>query len=80
MSPIKLIVLGTDLSLADFQDDMTSGVSKAAGQVRVYHELGMFDTWEKLEPFLARYIPASFLKSPSGELLTLRMREYLLGR
>jgi hypothetical protein len=57
---------------------MASGVSKA--DVFLFHNLGMFDTWEKLKPFLERFIPASFLQSPSGYRLEIRMREYLLGR
>jgi hypothetical protein len=57
---------------------MASGVSKE--DVFVFHDLGMFDTWEKLQPFFERYVPASFLQSPSGYHLQKRIREYLLGR
>jgi hypothetical protein len=76
---IKLIVSGTDLSLADLEDSMASRVSKRAG-VLLFHKLGMFDTWPKLESFLERYVPASILYSPSGYRLQHRMREYLQGR
>jgi hypothetical protein len=79
MTSIKLIVSGTGLSLADLQDSMTSGVSKRA-EVILFYELGMFDTWPKLESFLKRYVPASILYSRSGYRLQLRMREYLQGR
>jgi hypothetical protein len=78
--PIKLIVSGTGLSLEEVQDSMASGVSKANNAVHLFHELGMFDTWRKLESFLKRYIPASTLDSESGRHLKPRMREYLQGR
>jgi hypothetical protein len=76
---IKLIVSGTGLSLADVQESMSSGVFKSV-TVRLFHELGMFDTWPKLEPFLKLYVPEPFLESKSGRHLQQRMREYLQGR
>jgi hypothetical protein len=79
-SPIKLVVSGTGLFLEDLEDDMASRVSKPAEAVILFHELGMFDTWPKLKPFLERYVPVSFLKTPSGYRLQQRIREYLLGR
>jgi hypothetical protein len=72
-------VSGTGLSLADLEDAMAPGVSKPA-KVKLFHQLGMFDTWPKLEQFLRRYIPASILETPSGYRLQQRMQEYLLGR
>jgi hypothetical protein len=79
--PIKLIVSGTGVSLPEFEVAMASGVSKPTGAaVQLFHNLGMFDTWEKLKAFLERYIPASIFKSRSGQRLQLRMREYLQGR
>jgi hypothetical protein len=77
---INFIVSGTGLSLGDLRDSTASGVSKSPESVRVFHELGMFDTWPKLKKFLERYTPASFLETPSGYCLQLRIREYLLGR
>jgi hypothetical protein len=78
---VKLVVSGTGLSLEELQEAMASGVSKPSGPVEVFHQLGMFDTWQKLELLLDRYIPASVLKSShSGRCLIRRMREYLLGR
>jgi hypothetical protein len=83
---IKVIVSGTvrtDLPLADLEDAMASadsGVSKPAKAVQLFHKLGMFDTWPKLQSFLERYIPASIFESPSGYRLQQRMREYLQGR
>jgi len=68
------------LSLGDLREAMASGVSKPAGAVTVFHQLGMFDTWPKLKPFLERYVPTSILKSKSGCRLQLRIQEYLLGR
>ena len=83
-SPIKLIVSGTDLLLAELEDanshPTASGVSKLAKPVQLFHKLGMFDTWPKLKSFLERYIPVSIFESPSGSRLQKRMREYLQGR
>ena len=77
---IKLVVSGTGLSLADLEDAMASGVSKPARGVKVFHELGMFDTWPKLKSFVERYVPPSIMQSHSGYGLQVRMQEYLLGR
>ena len=77
-SETNLVVSGTGLSLEDLREAIASGVSK--DDVFVFHDLGMFDTWEKLQPFFERYVPASFLQSPSGYHLQKRIREYLLGR
>jgi len=78
--PCKLVVSGTGLSLAELQDAMASGVSKPIGEIAWFHELGKFDTWVKLKPFIERYLPTSFLQTPSGLHLQVRMQEYLLGR
>lgn len=78
--PCKLVVSGTDFPLEDLHDSLASGVSKPIGEVGLFHELGMFDTWPKLKPFLERYLPASFLNTLSGLHLQHRIREYLLGR
>jgi hypothetical protein len=78
-SRMTLVVSGTGLSLAELEETMASGVSKP-GSVVLFHQLGMFDTWLKLKPFLERYIPASILETPSGYRLQIRIREYLLGR
>jgi len=75
---VDLVVSGTGLSLEDLREALASGVSKE--DIFVFHHLGMFDTWEKLKPFLERYVPASFLRSPGGYRLEKRIREYLLGR
>jgi len=79
-APVKLVVSGTGVSLADLEDNIASGVGKPTHTVKVIHELGMFDTWPKLMDFFERYIPTSFLKNPSGYHLQQRMQEYLLGR
>ena len=70
---------GTGLSLEDLEDDVASGVSKPRA-VDLFHQLGIFDSWPKLKPFLERYIPTSILESPSGYRLQQRIREYLQGR
>jgi hypothetical protein len=79
-APVKLVVSGTGVSLADLEDNVAPGVGKPPHTVEVFHELGMFDTWPKLMNFFGRYVPASFLENPSGYRLQQRMREYLLGR
>jgi len=79
-APVKLVVSGTGVSLADLEDNVASGVGKPPHTVKVFHELGMFDTWPKLMNFFGRYVPASFLENSSGYRLQQRMREYLLGR
>ena len=76
---MTLVVSGTRVSLAELEDALASGVSKP-GAVKLFHQLGMFDTWPKLKPFLERYIPAFILETPSGYRLQVRIREYLLGR
>jgi hypothetical protein len=76
---VKLVVSGTGVSLEEIEDAIASGGSKRTA-VQLFHELGMFDTWPKLQLFLKRYIPASILESPSGMRLQQRILEYLLGR
>jgi hypothetical protein len=76
---VRLVVSGTGLSLAEVRDAMASGVSKPE-TVHLFHKLGMFDTWPKIEPFLRRYIPDSIWDIRSGHHLQRRIREYLLGR
>ena len=78
--PIKLVVSGTGLLLADLEELTASGVSKPAQGVEVFHELGMFDTWPKLKSFVECYVPLSIFQSHSGHGLQVRMQEYLLGR
>ena len=76
-APVKLIISGTSVSLADLEDNVASGVGKPQHTVEVFHDLGMFDTWAKLKPFLERYVPASILNTPSWRCLQKRMQEYL---
>lgn len=57
---IDLVVSGTGLSLEELWEALASGVLKP--DIFVFHHLGMFNTWEKLEPFLERYAPVSFLR------------------
>ena len=77
--PIKLVVSGTGLSLQELNDAMASGVSKPA-PVELFHNLGMFDTWQDVKLFVDRYIPAYIFESNSRRHLQQQMREYLLGR
>ncbi|KAF8338586.1 hypothetical protein F5887DRAFT_1236729 [Amanita rubescens] len=79
-APVKIVVSGTGVSLADLEDSVASGVGKSTHKVKVFHELGMFNTWPKLKLFLERYVPASILNAPSWRCLQKRMQEYLRGR
>ena len=79
-APVKIVVSGTSVSLADLADSVASGVGKPTHNVKAFHELEMFDTWPKLKLFLERYVPASILNTPSWRCLQKRMQEYLLGR
>ena len=73
------MVSGTGLSLEDLEETTASGVAKPE-PIQVFTQLGMFDTWPKLEPFLKRYIPTSILESDSWHCLEQRIQGYLLGR
>lgn len=77
--PVKLVVSGTGVTMDDLRDAMASGVSKY-DTVRLYHKLGMFDTWPTLSSFLERYLPDTLLESPSWNCLRTRIQEYLMGR
>ncbi|KAK2464549.1 hypothetical protein APHAL10511_003407 [Amanita phalloides] len=79
-APIKLVVSGTGLPLADLEESVASGVGKPSQEVEVFHKLGMFDTWRELRLFIQRYVPSSILETPSGHRLQQRMREYFVGR
>jgi hypothetical protein len=78
--PAKLVVSGTGVSMEDLNIAMSSGVSKSDRGEKWLLDLGMFDTWPKLEAFLNLYLPASYLNTSSGYHLQQRLREYLLGR
>jgi hypothetical protein len=75
-APVKFVVSGTDVSLADLEDNVASGVGKPTHRVNVFHEL---DTWPKLKLFLERYA-SSILNNPSWRCLQKRMQQYLQGR
>ena len=77
--PVTLFVSGTGVTMEELQDTVGSGVSKPVG-IESFHDLGMFDTWPSLMAFLERYLPDTFLKTPSGIILQQRIQEYLLGR
>ena len=70
-SPIKLVVSGTGLSLAEIEDTMASGVSNL---------LERRPTRLKLKLFLERYVPVFILNSSSGYRLQQQIRKYLQGR
>ena len=76
-APVKFVVSGTDVSLADLGDNVASGVGKPTHRVNVIHEL---DTWPKLKLFLERCVLASIVNTPSWRCLQKRMQEYLQGR
>ena len=77
--PVKLVVSGTGLSLAEVSESLNSGVGKLEN-FELFHNLGMFDTWPKMKATLQKYIPPSVLESHSGGRLQQRIWEYLSGR
>jgi hypothetical protein len=77
--PFKLVVSGTGVSMSELREAVASGVSKPTG-VDLFHDLGMFDTWTKLESFFTNYVPASVWQSDSWVRLQIRIREHLRGR
>ena len=79
-APVKIVVSGTGVSLADLEDGVAAGVGKPTHDVKLFHELGMFGTWPKLKSFLERYVPASTFNTLSWRCLQKRMQEYLRGR
>ena len=79
--PIKLVLSGTGLSLEEAESVLASGISKPRTQdFQPVHNLGGFDNWTSLEPFMRRYVPDFVLDSRSGQHLQHRIRQYLLGR
>jgi hypothetical protein len=79
---IRFIVSGTGFSLSLFQTVLTSGVSKATGSTlwQEVHQTGDFINRGVQESYVSRYLPPTFLSSPSGTALVSRMFEWLRGR
>jgi len=78
---VKLVLSGTGLSLEEVESALASGVSKTSVKdFRLIHDLGAFDNWTILEPFIRRYVPGFVLDTRSGYHLQYRIRQYLLGR
>ena len=78
---IRFIVSGTGFYFTLFQTGLTSGVGKATGRAsRKEHQTGDFVNRDLQESYLSRYLPSTFLSSPSGTALVSRMFEWLCGR
>ena len=79
---VKFIVSGTGFSLSLFQTVLTSGVGKASFEStwKVVHRTGDFTIQNLQKAYIYRYLPPTFLSSPSGVVLLSRMYEWLRGR
>ncbi|KIL64829.1 hypothetical protein M378DRAFT_1040593 [Amanita muscaria Koide BX008] len=77
---IRFIVSGTGFSSSLFKTGLTSGVGKAKGSWKVVRQTGDFINRDPQKSYITRYLPPSFLSSPSGTILVSRMYEWLRGR
>jgi hypothetical protein len=77
---IKIIISGTGFSLELFKTVVTSGVGKDSATWNTVHDTGDFSEQAKQLAYISRYVPSSFLISPSGEILKVRTYEWLRGR
>jgi hypothetical protein len=85
LESIRFIVSGTGFSLnlfpTVFQMVLTSGVGKATGSAlwQEVHQTGDFINRGVQESYVSRYLPPTFLSSPSGTALVSRLFEWLRG-
>jgi hypothetical protein len=77
---IRFIVSGTGFSLSLFEMVLTSGVGKASSPWEAVYKTGDFTTRDLQKSYISRYLPPTFLSSPSGTVLVSRMFEWLRGR
>ncbi|KAH9038699.1 hypothetical protein EDB85DRAFT_1860381, partial [Lactarius pseudohatsudake] len=77
---IQFIVWGTGFSLSLFQTVLSSGVGKAHPPWTVVHKMGEFRSQDLQGLYMSKYLPPTFLSSPSGTSLVRRMFEWLGGR
>ncbi|KAH9024240.1 hypothetical protein EDB84DRAFT_1273977 [Lactarius hengduanensis] len=72
---IRFIVSGTGFSLSLFQTVLSSGVGKAHPPWTVVHKTGEFRSQDLQGLYTSKYLPPTFLSSPSGTSLVTRMFE-----
>jgi hypothetical protein len=77
---VKTIVAGTGFSLEMFRTVVTSGMGKETAEWDNVYSTGDFSDQDVQLAYISRYLPPSFLISPSGEILKARMYEWLRGR
>ncbi|KAM6492769.1 hypothetical protein JOM56_012493 [Amanita muscaria] len=77
---VRFVVSGTGFSLSLFKTVLTSGVGKYKGSWSVVRQTGDFINRDPQKTYITRYLPPSFLSSPSGTVLVSRMYEWLRGR
>jgi hypothetical protein len=75
-----VIVSGTGFSLSDFKAVFVSSVGKADNEWTTEYSTGDFTNSSIQSSYIERYLPASYLNSPSGLVLMRRMRRWLCGR
>jgi hypothetical protein len=76
---LRLILLGTDISLGDLIPVLSSGVGKAP-EYRLFHDTGSFDDPKLHEAYMQQYLPATFLNTDSGKQLLTRTWRWLRRR
>jgi len=81
-SDITVIVSGTGFSLDHFDTARVSGVGTDSVDSTwiVKHTTGDFIRQDAQAPYISRYLPSSFLESPSGISLRNRAFKWLRGR
>jgi hypothetical protein len=80
---VKVIVSGTGFSLDLFTTALTSdvgGVGKDSGEWDVVRTTSDLSNRDIQLDYISRYLPPSFLRSPSGTHLKTRMYDWLRGR
>jgi hypothetical protein len=75
-----IIVSGTGFSLSDFKTVFVSSVGKADDEWTTEYLTGDFTNPSIQSTYIERYLPASYLNSPSGSVLMRRMHKWLRGR
>jgi hypothetical protein len=81
-SDTAVIVSGTGFSLDHFKTGVASGFAKDSVRAEwpVQHATGDFIEQDVQLHYISRYLPSSFLKSPSGMSLIGRAFKFLRGR
>lgn len=80
---VKLVLSGIGLTLEEVEAAVASGIMKPRTpheKFKLFHNLGGFDDWNRLGPYICCYIPKSVLDTLTMQRLQYRIRQYLWGR